>query len=258
MVFALLLGLLTTGANILGSYLAALQRRPSRSLMANSIAFGGGFILAAALLEMVPESLERGAFTPAFVALGYLLVYLTEHLLHVHLHQIPPDSADPPSAGAAHTVSAALVPAGVGLAALVAFNIHDFIDGLAIGSGMMASPALGVLVFLAVLLHEVPAGFVIGAIMRGAGQSRLSAVLAGVSIGVVTLLGIAIPFLVGGVSPVMTGVFLALAAGTFVYLGASILIPVAETGGYRGSFLYVALGFLAFYGSSELVGLFLG
>ncbi|MBI3058495.1 MAG: zinc transporter ZupT, partial [Deltaproteobacteria bacterium] len=51
---ALLLGLVTALANILGSYLAILQYRPSRRFTAAALGFSGGFVLAAALLEMVP------------------------------------------------------------------------------------------------------------------------------------------------------------------------------------------------------------
>ncbi len=262
---ALLLGVLTTLANIAGSALAVVQRQPSREFMSIAIAFGGGFMLATAFLEMGPEAIKEGEYMPAFIALGFLLLYLTEHLFNVHIHHIPEGSPQTqgynphPLLAPGNPTSPAdgMIASSTGMAAFVGFNLHDFIDGLAIGAAMITSQAVGVLVFLAVLLHEVPAGFAMAAILRGSGRSRVVALLSGVSIGVVTLVGIAVPFLVGGVSSVITGVFLAMATGSFIYLGASILIPAAETGGFRWSFLFVALGFFAFYGSSELVGLFL-
>ena len=70
----------------------------------------------------------------------------------------------------------------------------------------------------------------------------------------VTLVGILIPFALGEVSEAVTSMLLGVAAGTFIYLGASILIPTAETGRYRWSFLYVALGFAVFAGSAEVAG----
>ena len=54
---ALGLGLLTALGNILGSYLATLGRQLSRQFMAGVLGLGGGFILGAALLEMLPEVL---------------------------------------------------------------------------------------------------------------------------------------------------------------------------------------------------------
>ena len=144
------------------------------------------------------------------------------------------------------------------VASFAAFNVHDLIDGIAIGAAMIADPALAVIVFLAVLLHEVPAGFAIGAVIRGHGGSRLQALLAGLAIGFVTLVGILIPFALGEVSVELTSMLLGLAAGTFIYIGASILIPTAETGRYRWSFVYVALGFAAFAGTAEVAGRLVG
>lgn len=248
---ALALGLVTTVANILGSYLAILRRRPSREFMTGSIGFGGGFLLASALLEMVPESIERGSWTATFVALGYLIVYLTEQLSSVHLHQLPASNDDhaedhppnPPLVQVARTT---------GIATVVAFNMHDFIDGLAIGSGFATGQTLGVLVFLAVLFHELPAGFVIANILLASGSSRTGALLGGVSLGLITLPGIVIPFWLGQFNPSITTALLALSAGTFIYMGASILIPVVETGRVKRGFLYVVLGFAVFYAGSAL------
>lgn len=246
---ALGLGFLTTIANVLGSCLAVLYRQPSHRFTAGVLGFSGGFVLAAALLEMVPESLERGASMPVFIAAGYLLVFVIEQLLNVHLHKLP-DNGNPSSV-------AASISLATGITSLVAFNIHDFIDGLAMGAGMIAELRLGIVIFLAVLFHELPAGFVIAAIMRGVGWSRLSAVMAGLSIGLVTLVGIAVPFWLGEISDVLTDSLLAVATGTFIYLGATLLIPLSEAGKSRAITFSVVVGFAVFFVSQWLVGLFL-
>ena len=88
---ALVLGLLTALANILGSALAVLQREPSRRFTAAALGLSGGFILAAALLEMLPESLSRGPSMPGYVAVGYLSLFLIEQFTNVHLHSLPED-----------------------------------------------------------------------------------------------------------------------------------------------------------------------
>jgi zinc transporter ZupT len=235
---ALALGLVTAVANVLGSSLAVFQRQPSLRFTAGTLGFSGGFILAAALLEMVPASLQRGAAMPVFVALGYLTMFLIEQFLNVHLHRLP-DETNP-----------TVVPAAAGLASLIAFNVHDFVDGLAMGAGMIAGAELGLIVFLAVLFHEVPAGFVIAAIMRGAGWGRMAAIAAGGSLGLVTLLGVVLPFWVREVSPFLTDALLSLAAGTFIYLGATLLVPLSEAGKSRWITLLVVLGFVAFFGAS--------
>lgn len=239
--FALLLGALTAIANLVGSALALLQRQPSRRFTASALGFSGGFILAAALMEMIPATMERGHDMALYVALGYLLVFFVEQFFNVHLHSLPDEH---------HPV---VIPAAAGIASLVAFNVHDFIDGLAMGAGMIAGSELGILVFVAVLLHELPAGFVIAAIMRGAGWSRWGAFAAGGSIGVITLVGIVLPFWVHQFNPQIADILLALATGTFIYLGATLLVPLSEAGKSRAITLLVLLGFVAFYISKELV-----
>lgn len=235
------LGLVTAVANILGSGLAVLQPHPSRRFTAGALGFSGGFVLAAALLEMVPESLQRGSAMPVFIALGYLIVFLIEQFLDVHLHKLP-DQAN-----------SAAVPTVAGFASLIAFNVHDFIDGLAIGAGLIGGERLGLIIFFAVLLHEVPAGFVIAAIMRGAGWGRMAAVAAGASLGLVTLIGIVLPFWLHDFSAFYTDALLSLAAGTFIYLGATLLVPLSEAGKSRWITLLVVLGFVAFFGASWIL-----
>jgi ZIP family zinc transporter/zinc and cadmium transporter len=257
-ILALLLGLITTVANLLGAALAVGKRSPSRRFLAASVGFGGGFLLAAALLELVPEAMEAGAHMAGFIALGYLLVFFVERILRVHMHSLLRENEHPSNphgaAAVATTPSPALVSAAGGLATVVAFNVHDLIDGLAIGSAMVAGEFLGLLVFFAVLLHEFPAGFALASVMRGSGYKRWAAFMAGVSIGLITLLGIAIPFWIGDISGTAVNVLLALATGTFIYLGASILVPAAETGGRRWDFLFVAFGFGLFYATSRILG----
>jgi zinc and cadmium transporter len=238
---ALGLGLATAIANVVGSGLAVLQRQPSRGFTAGSLGFSGGFILAAALLEMIPASLQHGSAMAFFIGLGYLLIFLIEQLLDVHLHTLPDEG------------NVAAVPAAAGLSSLIAFNVHDFADGLAIGTGVIAGAQLGILVFIAVLLHEAPAGFVIAAIMRGAGWGRSAAIAAGASLGLTTIAGIALPFWVRGVSQFYTGALLSLATGTFIYLGATLLVPLSEAVKSRWMTLLVFVGFLVFFAASWLI-----
>jgi zinc and cadmium transporter len=238
---ALGLGLATAIANVLGSSLAVLQRQPSRSFTAGTLGFSGGFILAAALLEMVPASLQRGTPMAFFIALGYLLIFLIEQFLDVHLHTLPDET------------NAVAVPAAAGLTSLIAFNVHDFADGLAIGTAMIAGAQLGVLVFIAVLLHEAPAGFVIAAIMRGAGWGRSAAVAAGASLGLTTIVGIALPFWIRDLGQFYTDALLSLATGTFIYLGATLLVPLSEAVKSRWITLLVVVGFLVFFAASWLI-----
>src|SRR5687767_168799 len=78
--------------DLLGGLLVVgpLSRNPGKhhsKLLSALVAFGAGFMLAVAFLEMVPEAFdldgERGLTA---VLVGYLAVHLTQHMLTPHFH----------------------------------------------------------------------------------------------------------------------------------------------------------------------------
>ena len=112
-------------------------------------------------------------------------------------------------------------------------------DGVAIAAGFMIGPALGTVLFMAVLLHKVPEGFTIASIMLAGGQSRRAAVGAGALLGVLTLTGAAATTFLAAQHVAYA---LALSAGVTIYVAASDLIPeVNREGG-------PALGWTVFAG----------
>src|SRR5882757_9170509 len=76
---ALLLGLTAAAANILGG-LFILYREWSRQYLKYFLALGAGFMLAAAILEILPESVAlAGNRAYFFVLVGYFIVHFFEH-----------------------------------------------------------------------------------------------------------------------------------------------------------------------------------
>jgi zinc transporter ZupT len=100
--------------------------------------------------------------------------------------------------------------------------VHTLFDGVAIAAGFMIGPALGTLLFIAVILHKVPEGFTIASIMLAAGQVAPGRDRRWRALGVLTLAGAAATsFLAGHHVPYA----LALSAGVTIYVAASDLIP---------------------------------
>ena len=173
------------------------------------VAAGAGFMLAAAFVRMLPESAHvPHAFL--FVLIGYFGVHLFEHALAPHFHfgeEIHAEAFLRPSAGY--------------LAAL-GLGVHTLFDGVAIAAGFMITPALGVILFLAVLIHKLPEGFTIASIMLASGRSRTAALGAGLALGLCTVLG---AVLTTFLAEAHVGYALALSAGVTIYVAASDLIP---------------------------------
>lgn len=204
---ALTYALVAAGANLLGAL--AVTRRAAKSLrvIEHTVAFGAGFMLALAFVEILPEAFARsGAAAPALVLVGYLLVHLTQHALTPHFHFGEETHAVHP-----HT----------GTSALVGLLLHTFFDGVAIASAFLVSPRLGVLVFFAIVLHKLPEGVTISSLMLAGGRTGGQAVRAALILGAATVTGV---LLTGWVS-FLVAHGLALSAGVTIYVAASNLVP---------------------------------
>ncbi|PYP46475.1 MAG: ZIP family magnesium transporter [Gemmatimonadetes bacterium] len=200
--------------NVVGAL--AVTRRAARelALIEHFVAFGAGFMLAVALVEVLPEAFARsGSAAPALVLAGYLAVHFTQHTLTPHFH----------FGEETHAVNRV-----AGTSALVGLLLHTFFDGVAIASAFLVRPALGLMVFIAIFLHKLPEGVTVSSLMMAGGRSGGQAVGAAAMLGVATLAGVAltdrISFLVHH--------GLALSAGVTIYVAASNLVP--EFQGKRG------------------------
>jgi len=196
-------------ADLAGALLVTTAHQKGLAPLRYFVAGGAGFMLAAAFVRMLPESAQvPHAFL--FVLIGYFGVHLFEHTVAPHFHfgeEIHPEALLRPSAG---------------YLALLGLGVHTLFDGVAIAAGFMIGPALGTVLFMAVLLHKVPEGFTIASIMLAGGQSRRAAVGAGALLGVLTLTGAAATTFLAAQHVAYA---LALSAGVTIYVAASDLIP---------------------------------
>jgi ZIP family zinc transporter/zinc and cadmium transporter len=240
---ALLLGVTAAAANLVGGSLIA-HRQWSREYLKYFIALGAGFMLATALVEMMPESIKlRGGDSPAlfghagsvflFVLAGYFLVHFFEHTIAPHFHF------------GEETHHEQISHAHASYAALLGLVIHTFFDGVAIASGLLVSAWLGGVIFTAVFLHKLPEGFTVASLMLASGHSRRVAFMSSAILGAATLFGMGLMFSLRGA----VGVALPFSAGVTLYVAASDLIPeVNREPGFM-------MAILVFLGVAILLGL---
>jgi zinc and cadmium transporter len=206
---SILLGLTAAGANIFGGAIIV-QRNWERRYLKYFVALGAGFMLATALVEVIPTSLQLGGRYAAFlILLGYLIVHFFEHTVTPHFHF------------GEETHEEEFVHPHKGFSVLLGLIIHTFFDGIAIAAGFLVSNWLGWIIFFAVFLHKIPEGFTIASVMLASGRSRWSAWLASVLLGAATLAGV----LTMAVFRHQVNAGLPLAAGVTLYVAASDLIP---------------------------------
>src|SRR5215475_11691361 len=161
-------------ANVIGGFIVTYNKW-AHQFLRYFIALGSGFMLGTVFLEMFPESIALTKAAPMLVLLGYTIVHVFEHTFASHLHfgeEIHHDE---------------LINPVVPISALIGMLVHTFFDGVAIGAGFIVSQGVGVLIFLAVLLHKIPDGFTISSIAITSGRSRKSALAAAIFLGISTL-----------------------------------------------------------------------
>ncbi len=125
--------------------------------------------------------------------------------------------------------------------------IHAFFDGFSISAGIQFDAFLGLLIFLAVLLHKFPEGLTIGSIMQSAGYSRKVILWSAGGIGIATVLGVLSVFVVSSIDESVIGYAFAFSAGAATYVGASDLIPEINRSENRIPPLIVFAGMILFY-----------
>ncbi len=220
--------LVTAGATAFGGTVVVLRRQWDGALLNYFVALGGGFMLAAAMLEMLPVSAGMTSFAPVLVLAGYLMIHLVEHTVVRHFHfgeEIHPEHV------------------GVGTSALIGLSIHSFFDGISIASGFLISPRLGLLLFIAIVLHKAPEGFTIASIMLAGGYSRRTAQVSAVAVGAASVVGAMVTYPLEG----HVGEGLAFSAGVTLYVAASDLVPEVNRGGDGRVAVMVFVGVLLYY-----------
>jgi zinc and cadmium transporter len=224
----LLFGALASLANIVGGLLLAssgAHRRDERFLK-YLVALGAGFMLAAIFIEIVPETFRiwteglvgessaqavLGAMT--LLLAGYLLIQFVEHTITPHFHfgaETHPESVLRPSA--AYTAIGGLL-------------IHTFFDGVSIAAAFLVNSKVGLLVFIAILLHKLPEGFTVASIMIASGRSLRKARIATLAVGLATLAGVICVALLRTTVTSIVAYALPFSAGVTLYVAASDLIP---------------------------------
>lgn len=193
--------------NVAGAFIVTRNTKWSKVALDTMIAFAAGFMMSVAFVDMAPEAIRTGGPSAGFIILlGFMLIHLTQHSIAPHFH-FGEETHD--------------VTRSVGVSALLGLLLHAFIDGVAVASGFNAGIEIGSLVLMAVILHKLPEGSAISSLFLAAGFSRGRALLAGVALGLATILGAIFTDKLGLFGPYG----LAISAGVTIYVAACNLIP---------------------------------
>lgn len=225
----LFFGALVALGNVLGGLLLARPGTTARNIRSLKylVALGAGFMLAAIFLEILPKAIVLWAGTGAggeelshgvlnamtLLLAGYLLIHFFEHTIAPHFHF------------GAETHPEALIRPSAAYTAIGGLSIHTFFDGVSVAAAFAVGHKVGLLVFVAVLLHKVPEGFTAASIVLASGRTARSAFLATLVVGAATMAGVLSVVALQAKADAAVVYALPFSAGVTLYVAASDLIP---------------------------------
>ena len=209
-IFAALAAIGFSGASLV----ALLGRELGAKGRSYSVAVAAGILLALAFVDLFPEGLElAGSLAIVGFVGGFTILFLTEVFTHAHTHHSPEEQ---------HVSKHALGPFVLGLA------IHNFADGFVLGVSSKASAVTSGLVGLGILVHQMPVGISLAAVLITAratpAQVKRTTVLLGLVIPLAATFTIASPVPGEG----LLGFLTCIAGGTLAYIAAAHLLPEAQ------------------------------
>lgn len=182
------------------------------------LGFSAGAVIGVAFFDLMPESIALGSafYEPStiiqFTAIGFLAYLILDRLVFFHAHH-----GDEHVESAEGHIHRGILGAG-------SLSIHSFLDGVAIGLAFQVSSAVGIVVAVAVLVHDFSDGInTVNMILKNAGGRRFALkwllvdALAPV-LGAFSTLFFTLP---ERTLAIVLGTF----AGFFLYIGATDLIP---------------------------------
>lgn len=173
------------------------------------LGFSAGAVLAVAFFDLMPESIRL--MSPAYaintsvtiIAIGFIAYLVVDRTMNRHSHR------DGDRGG------------NLGVGSLAS---HSFLDGFAIGIGFQVSANVGMMIAVAVLVHDFSDGInTVGLVLRSGGSKKHA--LRWLTIDAVApVLGVLLGSLCS-LSERALGIVLGLFCGFFLYIGACDLIP---------------------------------
>ena len=200
--------------SLLGLSTFVIGKKTLQKLLIFFVSLAAGAMFGDVFIHLLPEIAHTNGFTLSisltFIA-GILFSFIIEKLInwnHNHGH----DCKDTNERAFTYMI-------------LYGDSVHNFIDGLVIGSSYLLSPATGLATTIAVVLHEIPHEIGdFGALLHG-GFSRRKALVMNFLSALTAILGTISALLLFQYMKAIEVYLLSFAAANFIYIAGSDLIP---------------------------------
>ena len=211
-----LLGLFfgTFGTTI-GGILGIVIKKNSNKFLSFILSFASGLMMSVICFDLIPEALGiSNIYGVVFgVLIGIISMIFCDEIVQKKFNKKQQKYVE----------SNDLLKTGIIVS--IGLAIHNFPEGLAIGSGFEASMRLGLGLAIAICLHDIPEGISMAVPMKNGGMSKSKVVFYVILSGVTTGVGAFFGAIVGSISQSVIAVCLSFAAGAMLYIVSGELIP---------------------------------
>ena len=222
-------------STILGGFAALRLQHRLHALMA----IAAGVVVATAIADLFPEAYELAGHERVLeVGVAAVAGFLGFSLLEAFLHQssfehageqehAEREHADREHDGHATSTPQSTGPGLLGLLPPISLVLHSALDGLVIGLAFQAGDDIGLIVLVAVLLHDFADGMNVATVALEAARGVRVAIAFVLLDAVAAPLGGLLSTVVSIDDPTL-GILLAMFGGVFLAVGAGHLLPESQ------------------------------
>lgn len=204
-----------TFGTTLGGILGILLKKPSKKILGFILSLASGLMTAIVCFELVPEALEISSIYNVLIGIIFGIICMIFCDLFVEKKFKKSNSILRNKNSLLKT----------GIIVSIGLAIHNFPEGLAIGSGFEASVKLGYSLAIAIALHDIPEGISMAVPMKNGGIETSRVIFYVVLSGFTTGIGAFFGAIIGTISQSVIAMCLAFAAGAMLYIVSGELIP---------------------------------
>lgn len=200
-----------TFGTTLGGIIGIKMKGTTNKFLGFILSFASGLMIAIVCFELVPEALEISNLITVLsgIIIGIIIMIICDILVDRKFNN--------------KNLKPNLLKTGIIVS--IGLAIHNFPEGLAIGSGFEASVKLGLSLAIAICFHDIPEGISMAVPMKSGGMKTARVIYYVILSGVTTGIGAFFGALVGGISQNIIAMCLAFAAGAMIYIVSGELIP---------------------------------
>lgn len=206
-----------TFGTTIGGIIGVSLKNTSNKFLSFILSFASGLMLSIVCFDLIPESMEITTIsnTVLGVILGVICMIGCDILVQKKFNNVN-NNIQPNSKNS-------LLKTGIIVS--IGLAIHNFPEGLAIGSSFDASIKLGYSLALAICLHDIPEGISMGVPMKNGGMKKSKVIFYVIMSGITTGIGAFFGALIGGISEKIIAMCLSFAGGAMLYIVSGELIP---------------------------------